>query len=161
MLGRLVELLTGTPLAQYARDRLFSPLGITDVRWRFVPDASSASTFCQLSLRPRDMAKFGLLYAQGGTWHGKQIIAQKWVDESTASHAMVGDTDYGWLWWRPYLNVGRTRVDAIAAQGNGGQEIWWFPKYDLIAVLTGGNYNRQSFTNTLLVNYVLPAVGVR
>jgi hypothetical protein len=73
-----------------------------------------------------------------------------------ASHTTVGDTDYGYLWWRPYLNVPGGRYDAVAAQGNGGQEIYLWPDLDMVVVLTGANYNRQSPTNGLFIDYILP-----
>lgn len=156
VLGRLIEKLAGVPLETFARMHLFEPLGIEDYDWRFEPDRSSAQTFTQLYLRPRDMVKFGLLYSKKGRWKGHQVISEQWTQTSLASHTLVGDTDYGYLWWRPYLNVPGGRHHGIAAQGNGGQEIYLWPALDMIVVLTGGTYNQRSHTNTLLINYILP-----
>lgn len=156
VLGRLVEKRADMPLEAFAKEHLFAPLGIDTWRWNFDPDPSSAETFTQLYLRPRDMAKFGLMMANDGHWQGEQIVPEAWVRESTRTHATVGDTAYGYLWWLPYLNVPGGRHDAIAAQGNGGQEIYLWPKLDLVVVLTGGNYNRESPTNRLFIDYILP-----
>jgi len=56
-------------------------------------------------LTARDLARFGLLMLQGGSWNGNQIIPAGWVEEST--HAYTTDTTgfgsdgagYGYLWW--------------------------------------------------------------
>jgi CubicO group peptidase (beta-lactamase class C family) len=156
LLGRIVEKASGMRIEDFARERLFGPLGVDRFEWRFAPDRSSSETFVQLSLRPRDMAKFGLLFAQGGRWNGRQILSAKWVEASTARHTVVDDTDYGYLWWRPYLNVTGGRHRGILATGNGGQKIYLWPELDLIVVLTGGNYNVNSPAKELLVNYILP-----
>ena len=158
VLKRLVEKVAGIPLEAFAEEHLFGPLGIEEYTWRFDPDSSSAATFTQLYLRPRDMMKFGLLFSNGGRWNGKQVISEAWVTASTSSQTSVGDTDYGYLWWRPYLNVPGGRHNAIAAQGNGGQEIYLWPELDMVVVLTGGNYNRQSPSNRLFIEHILPTV---
>ena len=157
VLGRLVEKVAGVPLETFAEEHLFGPLGIKEYTWRFEPDSSSSETFSQMYLLPRDMLKFGLLFTNNGRWRGRQVISEEWVAKSTSSQATVGDTDYGFLWWRPYLNVSGKRHDAIAAQGNGGQEIYIWPELDLIVVLTGGRYNKASHTNRLLVDYIVPS----
>lgn len=158
ILGRIVEKAAGMPIEQYARKRLFEPLGIDTFEWRFDPDRSSEDTFCQLSLRPRDMAKLGLLFLNGGLWNEQQVIPKAWVETSTARHTSLGGTDYGYLWWRPYLTMDGGRHHGILATGNGGQKIFLFSELDMVVVLTGGNYNTSSPANELLINYVLPPV---
>jgi CubicO group peptidase (beta-lactamase class C family) len=157
--GRMVEKAAGTPLETFAREHLFGPLGIQHFDWKFDPDRSSIETFCQLALRPRDMAKFGLLFLRGGRWNGRQVVSREWVEASTRAHTVVDDTDYGYLWWRPSLDVAGKRHQAILATGNGGQKIYLFPELDMVVVLTGGNYNRESPAKQLLTEYVIPAVG--
>lgn len=82
ILGRIVEKATKQSLTDFASQTLFDPLGITQFKWQFKPDKSSAETFCQLNLRPRDMAKFGLLYLNKGNWNGQQIISADWCASS-------------------------------------------------------------------------------
>jgi CubicO group peptidase (beta-lactamase class C family) len=158
VLGRLVEKVSGKPLEAFAREQFFDPLGIRDFEWQFDPDRSSIDTFCQLSLTPRDMVKIGLLYMNGGTWNGRQVLPADWVKASTTRHTSLGDTDYGYLWWRPYLEVPGGRHHGIMATGNGGQKIFLWPALDLVVVMTGGNYNTQSPANALAIKYILPAL---
>lgn len=155
-LGRVVEKAAGMPIERFADQALFAPLGIRRYEWRFDPDRSSAETFAQISLRPRDMAKIGLLLLHDGRWQGRQVVPAAWIREATRKHVRLGDTDYGYLWWRPYLNVPGGRHDALMATGNGGQKIMVWPELDMVTVFTGGNYNRDSPVNELLIGHILP-----
>ena len=161
VLGRILEKASGMKLDEFARENLFKPIGISQFKWDFTPGKSSAETFCQLYMRPRDMAKFGLLYLNNGSWRGKQVIPPGWIRESTEEHSTVNETSYGYLWWRQWLNVAGRRYDGIAAKGNGGQRIYMFPEYNLLAVITGGSFNRDSPSDLMLINHVLPKLEKR
>ena len=161
LLGRIVEKVSGQPLEAFARQHFFEPLGIHKWEWRFDPDRSSINTVCQLSLTPRDMVKVGLLYMNRGTWRGRQMLPAAWVDASLERHTTLGDMDYGYLWWRPYLQVPGGRHHGYMATGNGGQKIFLWPALDLVVVMTGGNYNTQSPANTLAVKYILPPLDAK
>jgi CubicO group peptidase (beta-lactamase class C family) len=156
-LGRIIEKATQQELPQFARKTLFGPLGINHFKWDFKPDASSAETFCQLYLRPRDMAKFGLLYLDQGVWNGRQVVPADWVDLSFSKHAVVQGIEYGYLWWLKYLNASGRKYYSKAAQGNGGQRINVWPEQHMVTIVTGGNYNTQSPADELIAKYVLPA----
>lgn len=157
LLGRIVEKASGKPLPDFAAENLFGKLGITNYRWNFKPDSSSFDDACQLHMRPRDMAKLGLLYMNDGQWKGRRIISREWVIASLSRHSVVRGTDYGYLWWRQWLNVNGTRVDGVTAKGNGGQRIYLWPSLDLVVVITGGSYNEQSPSDEIQIKYILPA----
>ncbi len=157
LLGRMVEKASGKRLADFAAENLFGQLGITKYRWNFKPDSSSFDDACQLHMRPRDMAKLGLLYANEGQWQGKQVISREWVKASLAKHSVVRGIDYGYLWWQQWLNVNGTRVEGVTAKGNGGQRIYLWPSLDLLVVITGSSYNEQSPSDDIQVRYILPA----
>lgn len=155
ILGKIVEKVTNQPLHDFAEGTLFSPLGIKKFKWNFKPDKSSAETFCQISLRPRDMAKFGLLYLNKGKWNGKQIISSEWVAQSLNKHSIIQGVDYGYLWWIKYLDADGVRYYGKAAQGNGGQKIYLWEDQNMVTVITGGNYNVQSPSDELIRKYIL------
>lgn len=157
ILGRIIEKATKTSLPEFAQQTLFKDLGIKNFEWHFKPDSSSGETFCQVNLRPRDMAKFGLLYLNNGLWNGKQIISKNWVEQSLDKHAVVAGLDYGYLWWTKYLDANGTRYYGKLAQGNGGQKIYIFKELNLVTVITAGHYNMQSSSNEIIAKYVLPA----
>jgi CubicO group peptidase (beta-lactamase class C family) len=160
--GRVVENASKTRLPAFVRANLFRPLGIADKDWSWNYDLTQADReFSQLHMRPRDMLKFGILYADGGRWKGKQVVPADWVKASLSVQSQVDDTGYGYFWWRPYINVqtpaGVQRVDYAAAQGNGGQKIYIFAQFGLVAVFTGGDYNSGgSPPNKIMSAIVLP-----
>lgn len=107
------------------------------------------------------MLKLGILFEDGGRWHGRQIISKSWVSTSTAEHSHVDNVSYGYFWWRHMFNVelpgGAQQIVVIAAQGNGGQKIYIAPEYHLVAVFTGGSYNAESTPpNTIMEKLILP-----
>jgi CubicO group peptidase (beta-lactamase class C family) len=156
-LGCIIEKSTYKSLPQFAKANLFSPLNISKFKWNFEPDKSSSETFCQIYLRPRDMAKFGLLYLDEGNWNGKQIISKDWVQQSLEKHSVVQGVDYGYLWWIKYLDADGVRYYGKAAQGNGGQKIYIWEEQNMVTVITGGNYNSQSPSDELIKKFILPA----
>lgn len=157
ILGSILEKTTKMTLPAFAARTLFKDLGIHHFIWNFKPDKSSAETFCQLNLRSRDMAKFGLLYLNNGVFNGKQIIPEKWVQQSFDKHAVVAGLDYGYLWWTKYLDANGVRYYGKLAQGNGGQKIYIFKELNLVTVITAGHYNIQSSSNEINAKYILPA----
>lgn len=164
VVGRIVERVNGKTLPAFAEENLFTPLGIKaeQVRWNYTLDSSNAATFAQAYLRPRDMLKFGVLFAQKGMWNGRQVISREWVERSTAKLSTVGDQEYGYFWWHQYINAvmpgGPRRVDMVLATGNGGQKIYLVPSLDLVVVMTGGNYNANSPATAIMANEILPAL---
>ena len=157
ILGRIIEKSTKMALPKFAAKTLFKSIGIKHFDWHFKPDLSSSETFCQLNLRSRDMAKFGLLYLNNGLWHGKQVISKEWVEQSLTKHAVLAGLDYGYLWWTKYLDADGVRYYGKLAQGNGGQKIYIFKDLNLVTVITAGHYNMQSSSNELNAKYILPA----
>ncbi|AUN33456.1 serine hydrolase domain-containing protein [Niveispirillum cyanobacteriorum] len=162
--GRTVEKATGRTLPDYAQEHLFGPLGIhrSDWTWEhYLTDRDKS--FGMMSMRPRDMLKFAMLYANEGRWGKRQVLPAVWVRESLSSLSRVENTDYGFLWWRMSLRVsmpdGTRHVYMSAAQGNGGQKIYIVPELDLIAVFTGSRYNTGGAPpNKIMANVILPAL---
>lgn len=164
VVGRMTENAVHMSLPDYAQANLFGPLGMTRSDWTWNYNLTNADKeYSQIHLRPRDMLKIGMLFANGGKWQGRQIISEAWVKASLSEQSHVDETSYGYFWWRPWLNVqmpaGPHRVDMIAAQGNGGQKIYLVPQYDLVAVFTAGDYNSDGAPpNKIMGKIILPAL---
>lgn len=155
LVGKIIERATGKPLKAFADDVLFNPLGIKDYEWDFRADLSNANNFIQAWLRPRDMLKIGMLISDDGVWDGKRIISKDWISELTAQQSRIGNTSYGYFFWRRYLIKDGKRYEIPQSSGNGGQKTILLKKYEAIVVFTGGGYNQQSHSNDLLSKYIL------
>lgn len=123
--------LVGRPLLDYAKVRLFKPLGITSYRWSTDPEGNSFGG-SELFLTPDGMARFGYLYLMMGQWNQRQLVPRKWVIESTKDSFSPDDEKYGYLWWLRSSQGYRT----IYASGYGGQYIFIVPELDMVMVTT-------------------------
>lgn len=164
VVGRVTERAMNTSLPEFAQAALFGPLGVkrSDWRWNYQLDNSNRE-YSQIHLRPRDLLKIGLLFANGGAWQGQQIVPAAWVRASLEPHADLGGNGYGYFWWRRWLDVptasGTQRISFSAAQGNGGQRILLLPQFELVVVFTGGDYNSGSAPpNRIMASVILPAL---
>jgi CubicO group peptidase (beta-lactamase class C family) len=158
ILGQVIREATGLRIDDFADEHLFAPLGITEYEWDHInPDMIHASG--NLQLRPRDMAKFGYLFLNGGVWQGERIVSQEWVEESTRERFQTSWEDrYGYQWWLKTYRVDSPSVDSFFASGWGGQEIIVFPSLELVVVFTGGNYVGQNPIDDIVTRHILPAV---
>jgi CubicO group peptidase (beta-lactamase class C family) len=137
LLSYIIKKATGLNADEYAKAHLFTPLGI-EYYWKRTPKGL-ADTEGGLYLQPRDLAKFGSLFLNGGTWDAKRILPADWVKQSTTwlVDASRG-RGYGYKWW-VLSRKGPGTFDAYAALGYGGQHLIVVPELDLIAVFTGWN----------------------
>jgi len=168
LLGDIIRRTAKTSVENFAINHLFAPLGITEFRMINLPNAREVFFGSSgLYLRPRDMAKIGQLYLQGGLWENKRIVSSEWVRESVEksigfppSHQLQFFAEgYGYQWWLGTYYTNNTK--AYLAAGFGGQFIVVFPEINMVVVLTGGNwYDRSPFLayDFAINNYILSAV---
>ena len=97
LLSPILDRAAGEPIQEYARRRLFEPLGMRHSRLR-VDSAGHAWTYADMETTPRDLARIGVLMAQGGVWRGRRIVSAEWVAASTRPSQTL-NPGYGLLWW--------------------------------------------------------------
>lgn len=139
LLSHVFKKETGLGIDEYARRRLFGPLGIKDFYWKRTP-AGLPDTEGGLYLRPQDLAKIGYLYLTDGVWEGRRILQTDWIRASVAPSVSKarGGMKYGYKWWLlPYADSPERL--AWLASGFGGQRLIVVPEYDLVVVFTGWN----------------------
>ncbi|QUQ72463.1 serine hydrolase domain-containing protein [Kutzneria sp. CA-103260] len=148
VLSAIVQKVSGLPVDEYLRPRLFAPLGIADYEWERDP-AGVSSGGNGLSLRPHDLLTFGLLHLYDGVWAGTRILPAGWVRKASGLHVpravsgewngqelvppgpgAVANSGYGYQFW-----VHETGV--YHASGLFGQECMIFPNHDAVVVITG------------------------
>ncbi len=115
----------------------------------------------QVYTNARDLARFGLLYLQGGVWNGERLVSREWIDfVRTPAPATRGrGSFYGGQFW--LVPDGRTDVpgDAYSTSGNRGQYVVIVPSHDLVIVRRGLDYGRQGFDRWDMTREVLEAFG--
>jgi CubicO group peptidase (beta-lactamase class C family) len=140
VLGHLIAQRSGMDLDAYATAYLFTPLGIRDSRWRRSPDGK-ATGGGGLWLRPRDAAKLGQLYLDGGNWNGAQVVPAAWVEQSKQRITTLAQDGYGLLWWKRRIPFPSGAQESFFTSGNGGNYIFVFAALELVVMFTGSNYN--------------------
>jgi CubicO group peptidase (beta-lactamase class C family) len=162
LLGVIIKNSTGLYADEFAVKHLFSPLGISDYRWEKSP-GGSVITAWGLSLKPRDMAKIGYLFLKNGRWNGKQIVSQKWVNESTKAHMTDVElgSGYGYQWWCGKTNIINQVIKVYYAAGMGGQYIFVCPPLNLVTVVTSSAIDDpldELRPQIMMTDYILPAI---
>jgi CubicO group peptidase (beta-lactamase class C family)/pimeloyl-ACP methyl ester carboxylesterase len=161
LLAAIVERGTGIPIDKFTEQYLFKPLGIKKYTWVKVKDGSPSAAG-GLRMRSRDLAKLGLLFLNEGKWGSKQLIPHYLLNEALQMHTKsVGNNGYGYQFWIWNDTVLTQPITTVQAQGNGGQRIAINKHFNLITVITAGNYDtliHKKGSDYLYLNFVYPAV---
>lgn len=146
LLAVIVARAVDSDLESYAQENLFSAIDTEVGRWSRDADGYVFGSF-ELSVTARDMAKFGLLYLDGGEYEGKQVLSADWVRESLQRYSegirragwtsskmgrYFTEIGYGYQWWS--ARVGEHHIDYAA--GHGGSLIVLLHDLDMIIVTT-------------------------
>lgn len=167
---------TGQSVLDFARENLFSPLGIsvennvtfdskeeqlafykaTNISGWVSDPMGINSAGWGLTLSPADMAKIGQLYLNGGVWNGKQIISTKWIEESTVEHSRWEKEAlaYGYLWW-----VVDEKEHCCAAMGDGGNVIYVNRNQKIVIAIASLFEPRIKDRITFIKEYLEPAIA--
>jgi CubicO group peptidase (beta-lactamase class C family) len=141
-LGIIAARASGMDLMTLGNKYLFEPLGVVPGEG-WLRDVDGYYIGCgDILFTARDMARFGLLYLNGGMHEGKRIISAEWVNDSLQTYTVnefelkkIGrftDIGYGYQWWS--ADAGKHHVNF--AWGHGGQLIVLVHDLDMVVVTT-------------------------
>ena len=167
VLSAVLQAATGQTLREFSQERILTPIGVEITDWLVSPQGESAGGW-GLFITPREMAKFGYLFLNGGEWDGVQVVPSDWVEASTTFQVQPIESDnfgrgagYGYHWWLDEIDG----IAAFFALGYGESLIYVVPSLDLvIAAATEfvppldlpGNQNRYRF---IIRETVLPGIA--
>jgi len=153
LLSGIIHMTTNMTTLQFAEENLFDPLGISQVYWSRDQAGYYKGGF-DLMLTTRDMAKFGYLFLNNGTWDGQQVIPVNWINVSTSPlTSLDGDRGYGYQWWV------MPSIGAYFAAGLYGQYIIVVPEHDLVVAFTSAIQIDEAHPHFDLLNtYIIPAI---
>ncbi len=121
LLPAIIQKLSGKRADKFLTEEVFKPLGIKDIRWE-LDQAGNPQGMAGLSMRGVDLARVGVLVADGGLWGGKQLIHKTWMAESMQP-GQGFNPHCGLMWW---LNPEWRRVtltdDAFGAWKAAGMD---------------------------------------
>ena len=149
VLSAIITKLTGMSALEYAKAKLFGPLGINDLFWQQDPQGISYGGN-GLYLQPHDMAKLGYLYLHNGAWERQQLLPSDWIQkvtQVTINPHMPGEPERrysNFFWVIPDRHV-------YAPSGYHDQHIMVFPELDIVAVTTGrDNHPLREFADLII-----------
>jgi len=148
---------TGLSAHDFAEAYLFGPLGIDDVTWNSDPQGRSIGC-TGLWMKPRDLAKIGLLCLEGGRWDGEQVVSSSWIEASIQPRTACNDygyrNGYGYQWW-----IGNESDGWYLTSGYQGQHLFVLPEQKIVVVFTGSNsQTNNNLFERFVRNQLLPAL---
>lgn len=150
ILSHLIRAVVGgkpSDMLRFARDELFSPLGMRHVTLQ-VDGAGTVEGASEMLASARDWARFGQLYLDDGMIVGKRILPEGWVNYSASPtpDAWVGIgagfwTNRGASFGANYRVEHGWPPDAFFAKGTIGQYVIVIPSERLVIVRFGRSPN--------------------
>jgi CubicO group peptidase (beta-lactamase class C family) len=132
---------------RWVHDRILDPIGMSGTRLDF----DQAGTFIGSSYAHatlRDWCRFGLLAMRDGTWDGRRIVPEGWIDHGRTARSHSEGLYHGAHWW-----AWDQEQMPFGAHGFEGQRVICFPARDVIVVRLG-KVSEQEDATTVLNNHI-------
>jgi CubicO group peptidase (beta-lactamase class C family) len=153
LLSAIVQVATGMTTLEFAEENLFGPLNISPAYWSRDLAGWYKGGY-DLRMTTLNMAKFGYLFLNNGTWDGNQIIPEEWVHSSTSTISDLDDyTGYGYQWWTT------PELEMYSARGLYGQYIFVIPAQDIVVAFSSNIRSGAYPHENLVAQFILPEDG--
>ncbi len=137
MMFTMLEKATGENLEDYARRKLFGPLGMQSPEWVKIVVSEDVTNYRRIESNTRDMARFGLFTLRRGVWNNEQLVSEAYFEKATAPY-LESKSDYGFLYWLQEVETDSMgTLSAISAIGKDQKLIMAIPDLDLVIVRHG------------------------
>ncbi|WP_239157276.1 serine hydrolase domain-containing protein [Actinocatenispora thailandica] len=159
LLTRMIERALGRTVPDLLAERVFGPMGVTDVTWERLRGGATFG-FHGLYLTTEAVAAFGELLLRGGRWQGRQLIPAEWVALATRRHVGTrqfadGTREADWLVGYGY-QFWRSR-HGYRGDGAMGQLCLVVPEYGLVVAVTAATWRTQVILDAVW-DCLLPAL---
>jgi CubicO group peptidase (beta-lactamase class C family) len=161
VLAWIVQRVTNTPMAQLISERLWQKLGVEEDAYIIVDRTGAAACGGGLNLALRDLARFGEMMRNGGTFNGHEIVPKAVVDDiaNGANRDHFAKAGYvtlpGWS-YRNQFWVSHDRFGAYTARGIHGQACWIAPRAEVV-IARFASHPQAANGNSILDKVSLPA----
>lgn len=160
MCSAILTKVTGKTALELADEWIFRKIGIEKPNWLTCPQGISQGG-TGLFLKPRDMARMGLLISNNGVWNGEQIIPAEYIAEASRKqidNSITGNPDPNWTEGYGY-QMWRCTFGAFRADGMGGQYIVMLPEKKLVVVFTSALGGDIGYPLNVIENDLLPGIS--
>ena len=131
IVGNLIEINSGNTFKAFAKTHLLAPLEIDSFSWETDFDGRVWGG-TGLGLKMADVAKFGQLYLNKGSWNGEQLVPQEWVALSATEQISIPQSSSGYgLQWYVAENLDKK---VFFGQGYGGQALMLIPDENMMII---------------------------
>ncbi len=156
LLSGIITKVTGKSTAEFAKEYLFTPLGILENEYYWPRDSKNINYGAYaFHCSPKVQAKLGILCLNNGIWDVRQIVDKDYIkDATTVKISLVkGETsmDYGYLFF-----MTDSPLEGYYMAGSGGQCIYILPDYNITVGFTAGGKLPKEGYNKLLLDYIIP-----
>lgn len=165
-LGEILAAAVSMSADAFALTNLFIPIEARRAEWQYYDRKHGVDTGGHLRLDPDDLLKIGQLVLSRGTYKGKRIVSEAWIDAMTQERTSIPNINqrYGYLWWLDHTKdpkLPQTRL--WWAQGNGGSVLMVMPELRAVMVTTGTRFNKPDMLEPMfwLRDRLLPAMQTK
>jgi CubicO group peptidase (beta-lactamase class C family) len=151
LLVKVVSNATKTDIVEFAKQNLFTPLGISNYYWSRNKDNTPYGGF-GLWLTPRDLAKVGQMLLNNGKWNNHQILSREWIEAATKGRTTIEGFDYGYFFWLQH------EKKYYWTWGAGGQFIFVVPEKSLVVVITSEQFADNQNTTIEQASYLVETI---
>jgi len=150
VLAVIVTRLTGKPLLEYVRERIFDPLHITQCDWELAPDSVEVGAW-GLRLQAESQAKLGQFLLQEGQWNGLQLVSAQWIHDMTQRLISTQKGTGSHLsWGQKIMNALRSMWHTIRS---------WFTGYNVDDYYLGYGYQTKAIQHPRAECYFAAGYG--
>lgn len=148
LIGLAIEEASGMSLKDYAKEKLFTPLGIEQFYW-YTNTANQTGAAGNLYITALDFAKLGMLIINEGKWQKQQIIDTDYINlVINSKNTAISDywpwvDAYGMFWYKKAGIFNGKKLDYIYGSGNGGNHLIVLPKEKLVIAITSSAYGQS------------------
>jgi hypothetical protein len=155
LLSGIIANVTGKSAEEFAKEYLFTPLGISEDEYNWWHDDLNVSFGGYgIDCTPKVQAKLGILCLNNGTWDGTQIVDPNFMDDAVTFKINAGWIEYGYLF---YILLDGA-FEGYFTYGAGGQCIYVIPEYNIVVGFTGSDLWMEY--HGLIVSYILQFVDI-
>ena len=145
LIGLVIEKVSGMSLRDFAMEKLFGPLGISQVYW-YTNASNQTGAAGNLYISTLDFARLGLLVLNKGVWQDIQLMDPIFTHD-LLNHKRFDLSDYfpfadayGYMWYKTSRTFGKNHLNYLFASGNGGNHLIVVPDHKMVIALTSSAY---------------------